>query len=78
MDLSQWFTYKHINEPLVKAKIVTEKATGLLVGATVLGNEADQLVNMFTLMINQKLPAEKINEMIMLYPTVSSDLSYLY
>ncbi|WP_206912434.1 glutathione reductase (NADPH) [Enterococcus sp. DIV0840] len=78
LDLSQWFTYKHINEPLVKAKIVTEKATGLLVGATVLGNEADQLVNMFTLMINQKLPAEKINEMIMLYPTVSSDLSYLY
>ncbi|WP_207695784.1 glutathione reductase (NADPH) [Enterococcus sp. DIV0212c] len=78
LDLSQWFTYKHINEPLVKAKIITEKTTGLLVGATVLGNEADQLINMFTLMINQKIPAEKINEMIMLYPTVSSDLSYLY
>lgn len=78
LDLSQWFTYKRINEPLVKAKIVTEKRTGLLVGATVLGNEADQLINLFTLMINQKLPAEKINEMILLYPTVASDLSYLY
>lgn len=78
LDLSQWFTYKHLNEPLVKAKIVTEKETGLLVGATVLGNEADQLINLFTLMVNQKLPADKVNEMIMLYPTVSSDLSYLY
>lgn len=78
LDLTQWFTYKRLNEPLVKAKIVTEKATGLLVGATVLGNEADQLINLFTLMINQKLPADKVNDMIMLYPTVSSDLSYLY
>lgn len=78
LDLSQWFTYKHVNESLVKAKIIIEKATGLLVGATVLGNEADQLINLFTLMINQKLLSEQVNEMIMLYPTVSSDLSYLY
>ncbi|WP_375178621.1 dihydrolipoyl dehydrogenase family protein [Enterococcus rotai] len=78
LDLSQWFTYKHLNEPLVKAKIVIEKETGMLVGATVLGNEADQLINLFTLMINQSVPSEKINQMIMPYPTVSSDLSYLY
>lgn len=78
LDLSQWFTYKHVNEPLVKAKIVTDKTTGLLVGATVLGNEADQLINMLTLMVNQKFPADKVKETIMLYPTVSSDLNYLY
>ncbi|OTN89290.1 hypothetical protein A5819_001782 [Enterococcus sp. 7E2_DIV0204] len=78
IDLSQWFTYKHLNEPLVKAKIITDKVTGLLVGATVLGNEADQLINLFTMMINQHLTASKVNEMIMLYPTVSSDLSYFY
>ncbi|MBO0439809.1 dihydrolipoyl dehydrogenase family protein [Candidatus Enterococcus ikei] len=78
LDLSKWFTYKHLNEPLVKAKIIRDKTTDLLVGATILGNEADQLINMFTLIINQKLSSEKVNEMIMLYPTVSSDLSYLY
>ncbi|WP_348921793.1 dihydrolipoyl dehydrogenase family protein [Enterococcus rotai] len=78
LDLSKWFTYKHLNESLVKAKIVIEKETGMLVGATVLGNEADQLINLFTVMINQSLPSDKINQMIMLYPTVSSDLSYLY
>ncbi|MTD42112.1 FAD-dependent oxidoreductase [Erwinia sp. CPCC 100877] len=78
LDLSQWFTYKRMNEPLVKAKLVTEKATGLLVGATVLGNEADQLINLFTLMIEQKIPAKEVNRQVMLYPTVASDLSYLY
>ncbi|ALS36078.1 glutathione reductase (NADPH) [Enterococcus rotai] len=78
IDLSQWFTYKHLNEPLVKAKIITDQVTGLLVGATVLGNEADQLINLFTMMINQNVTASKVNEMIMLYPTVSSDLSYFY
>lgn len=78
LDLSQWSTYKHLNESLVKAKIVTEKATGIIVGATVLGNEADQLINLFTLMINQRIMADKVNELILLYPTVSSDVSYLY
>lgn len=78
LDLSQWFTYKRINEPLVKATIVTEKATGILVGASILGNEADQLINLFTIMINQKLRSEQIDRLIMLYPTVGSDLGYLY
>jgi glutathione reductase (NADPH) len=78
LDLAQWFTYKRVNEPLVKAKIITEKATGLLVGATVLGNEADQLINLFTLMIEQKISAKAVNRQVMLYPTVASDLSYLY
>jgi glutathione reductase (NADPH) len=78
LDLTPWFTYKRVNEPLVKAKIVTEKATGLLVGVTVLGNEADQLINLFTLMIEQKFPAKEVNRQVMLYPTVASDLSYLY
>lgn len=78
LDLAQWFTYKRLNEPVVKAKIIIEKETGIVVGATVLGNEADQLINLFTLMINQQLKAETINAMIMLYPTVASDLSYLY
>lgn len=78
LDLTQWFTYQQRNEPLVKAKIITEKETGLLVGATALGNESDQLINVLTWMINQKITSDKISELIMLYPTVLSDLSYIY
>ncbi|MHC5217020.1 dihydrolipoyl dehydrogenase family protein [Enterococcus sp. LJL128] len=78
LDVSQWFTYKYRKEPLAMAKVVVDKQTGLLAGASVLSNEADELINLLTLVINQKLPKENINQLIMLYPTVASDISYLY
>ncbi|MGL4695047.1 dihydrolipoyl dehydrogenase family protein [Enterococcus larvae] len=78
VDMSSWFTYKQRNESIVKAKIVIEKITGLLVGASVLSNEADQLINLMTLMINDKVQADRLSEQILLYPTVASDIGYLY
>lgn len=77
LDMSQWFTYKHMNEPLVKAKIIIEKATSLCVGATVLSNEAEELVNLLTVLINNHVSATAVHQQVMLYPTVGSDLSYL-
>ena len=78
LDLSGWFTYRHRNEPLVNAKLVIDQRTGLLVGASVLGSEADQLVNLLTLCIYQRISAEIVAQQISLYPTVASDLAYLY
>lgn len=78
LDMTSWFTYRQRNEPIAKAKVVVEKQTGVLVSASVLSNEADQLINLFTLILNEKIPAERIQEQIMLYPTVASDISYLY
>ncbi|WP_086349155.1 dihydrolipoyl dehydrogenase family protein [Candidatus Enterococcus clewellii] len=78
VDMSSWFTYKQRNEPVAKATIISDKESGLLVGASVLSNEADQLINLMTVMINEKIPAERLANQIMLYPTVASDISYLY
>ncbi|MBL1229790.1 NAD(P)/FAD-dependent oxidoreductase [Enterococcus sp. BWB1-3] len=78
LDLSGWFTYKQRNELLAEARIVVNKKTGLLVGASLLSNEADQLVSLMTLLINQKISAADISKQMMLYPTVASDINYLY
>lgn len=78
IDMSNWFTYKQRNEPVAKATIIIEKKTGLLAGASVLSNEADQLINLLTLMLNEQIPADRLADQIMLYPTVASDISYLY
>jgi glutathione reductase (NADPH) len=77
LDMSQWFTYKHLNEKLAKAKIIVDKKTDLVVGATVLSNEAEEVVNLLTLIIANKLSAATISQQVMLYPTIGSDLSYL-
>jgi len=77
LDMTHWFTYQHLNEAVAESKIIKEKASDKLVGAAVLSNEAAELINLLTLMIDQQIPAEAIGQQIMLYPTGASDLSYL-
>lgn len=76
LDLTGWYTYRRVNEPVAKIKLVKDP-DGLLVGATLLSGQADELMDFLTILIQQKLPHEKVKEMIMGYPTVASDLEYL-
>jgi glutathione reductase (NADPH) len=78
LDMTGWFNYRRRNESVAKAKIITEKTSGILVGATVISQEADELINFFTLIINQRLTADAMNGMIMAFPSVASDIASLY
>lgn len=77
-DVTSWFTYMRIREPYAQVSTITDQQTGLLVGAVVLSESADRLINDFVVMIDQKTPAAQISKRIMTYPTVESDLSYFY
>ena len=77
VDMTSWFTYKHLNEPLAKAWMIVEKQTKRIVGATVISNEAETLVNTLTQIINSQQTMNQVDEQIFLYPTEASDLSYL-
>lgn len=76
LDLTNWFTYRRVNEAVSKAKLV-KNAEGVLIGASVLSERADDMINFLTLCIQQKLTAADFEKMIMGYPTIASDLSYL-
>ncbi|WP_188204120.1 dihydrolipoyl dehydrogenase family protein [Desemzia incerta] len=78
IDASKWFSYRRLNESISKIKVVTDKKTGLLVGATCLNNEADELINYFSQLIEQKVTAAAVSKHIFAYPTIASDLSYFY
>lgn len=75
-DLTDWFTYHRTNEPIAKATTILDQK-GCLVGASVLSSEAAELINLFTFAIAHKVTHKKVNELIMAYPTVASDLQYL-
>lgn len=74
-NLTEWFTYHRINEPIAKAKLIFEK--NQLVGASTLSTHADELINLLALAIDKKITAEEISSFIIGYPSVASDLSYL-
>lgn len=78
IDATNWFSYFRINEDLSKIKIVTEKDTELLVGASVLNNEADTLINFFSMLINKKIKATELSDVVFAYPSLASDLPHFY
>lgn len=78
IDATQWFSYSRLNEPLSKAKLIFEKESGHIVGATCLSNEADQLINYFSLIISNKIKASDLADTVFAYPTIASDLPYFY
>jgi glutathione reductase (NADPH) len=78
IDATSWFSYARKNEPVSKAKVITEKGSGQLVGATCLNSEADELINYFSILINKKVKTEELSDIVFAYPTIASDLSYFY
>ncbi|WP_125761195.1 dihydrolipoyl dehydrogenase family protein [Companilactobacillus hulinensis] len=75
-DLTKWFTYYRTNESISRAKIVFNKEDEI-VGATLLSNEADEVINYLTLAINKKIKHDEIVNTVFAYPTPASDLQYL-
>ena len=76
LDMTQWFTYRKTNQSVVKAKIVLNN-NQQIVGATVISEEAEQLINLLTMAINRHYTHQDVVQTIFAYPTVASDLEYL-
>lgn len=76
LDLTHWFSYQRIEDPKARIKVVIERASGRIVGAAVLSMEAEQVINYLAFVIQQKLDSVAINQSILAYPTLASDLTY--
>jgi glutathione reductase (NADPH) len=76
-DMSQWYTYKRTNEKYAMAKVVIDNDSGRILGAHVLGNETEELINLFAMAIQFELTADQLSAMNFAYPTAASDLSSL-
>jgi glutathione reductase (NADPH) len=59
-----------------RAKVITEKGSGHIVGAHIWGANAGDNINFFALAIKHKIPADEIKNMVFAYPTLASALPY--
>jgi len=57
--------------------VLIDENTDRILGAHLLGPEADELINVFTLAIRANLSAETLRHTIFAYPTHASDVSYM-
>lgn len=78
IDMHNWVNYHRNHEPLAKTKLVIRKSDQQIVGITSLSNEADLLINYFTLVITMKMTKEDLRRTILAYPSLASDFSKFF
>jgi glutathione reductase (NADPH) len=76
-DMSTWYSTRHVGSNAAYYKIILEKNTGAVLGASVLGPHAEEQVNVLALAIRYGLSRAQIAETLFAYPTASSDLEHM-
>lgn len=78
IDATKWFSYFRLNEGVSKIKIVIDKESNFLVGASVLNSHADELINLLSILMNKNIKEAELADIVFAYPTIASDLSSIY
>ncbi|XCF04956.1 NAD(P)/FAD-dependent oxidoreductase [Tamlana crocina] len=69
-----WYNSKRVNNKIYAYKILINKRTNLIVGAHILGPNAAESINLFTLSMHQQLTVKSLREMVFVYPTWAYDI----
>lgn len=76
-DTSSWYSSRRVGENCSGFKVLIEKNSNCILGAHILGPQAEEVINIFALGIRLGLNVDKIREVIFTYPTNSSDINYM-
>ena len=76
-DLADAFPWKRLGETVGYSKILTAPETGRILGAHVLGHDAEEIINAVALAMRNKLPAQALADAIWAYPTCGYYLRYM-
>ncbi len=74
-DSTQWYSSRRIQARRSAFRVLVEDATGLILGAHVLGPHTEEVINVFALAIKAKVSADVLSTVLFGYPTASSDFS---
>ena len=77
-DTSGWWSSKRVGLRHSGAKTIVEASTGRILGATLLGHGADEVVNLLSLAINRGATADELKGGLWAYPTAGSEVAYLF
>lgn len=76
-NASSWFTARQAAQPVYGFKVMVEESTDKVLGAHLVGPNADEVINIFALAIRNELTASQLKATIFAYPTGASDLSHM-
>lgn len=76
-DTSGWYSSRRVALAPTGFKTLVEKGTGRILGAHILGQHAEEVINIFGLAIRHGLTASQLLDMVYAYPTSGSDITYM-
>jgi glutathione reductase (NADPH) len=76
-DMSSWFDAKRVGLKHTMSKTLVDNKTDKIVGAHIIGNHAEDLINMFALAIEAGLTSEQFQKPIYAFPSPSDDTKYM-
>lgn len=76
-DSTSWYSSRRLNQKCSGYKVLVERGSDRIVGAHLLGDSADEHINVFALAIRAGVTASKVKETLFAYPTHGSDTQYM-
>lgn len=76
-ETSNWYSSRRIGLKHSAFKVLVEKGSDRILGAHLLGHNADEAINIFALAIRHGLKAGDLKKMVYSYPTSASDISHM-
>ena len=76
-DTSSWYSSRRVAEEWSGYKVLVEDGSERILGAHVLGQHADEVINIFALAIRTGLTASQVRDTIFSYPTHETDIQYM-
>jgi glutathione reductase (NADPH) len=74
---TDWYSSRRLNEPVSGFKILVDKETDQIIGAHLLGTNAEETINLFALAMNAGIKASDLKKTIFSYPTNASDVVHM-
>ncbi len=72
-----WFHNSRVNEKFAGHKVLVEKDTNKILGAHVIGQHADDIINAFAIAMQNNLTTDDLKNVIYAYPTATSSIRYM-
>lgn len=76
-NTTSWFTSKHLNVKGSGYKVIIDKETDQVLGANIMGHNADELINIFSVAIRNNITRKELKKTVWAYPTATSDIDYM-
>ena len=74
---SDWYSSRRIAEKCSGFKVLLEEGTERILGAHLLGIEAEEVINLFGVAMRSGMRATDLKHMLYAYPTRGSDVPYM-